>query len=375
MIRAFAFYFPQFYQIAENDRWWGKGFTDWDLVKKARPLVKEQTQPRIPLNGYLDQSDPLVIVNQAQLLKRFGLSGFNFYHYWFDGQVLLDAPVKNLLVNKTIDIEYMLTWANESWTRQWVGKPNQYLIKQTYSSKPEKIALHYAYLRTFFLDSRYVKLDGSPVLCIYRPEIIPDLLSIQEQLTILAINDGFTGIYFLACRSYDFSNADATYLKFSGIINFNPRYAVNSSLRSNSKHRIFAEKLLRLLPERMQSTFASVKSIVKTHQIYDYNNYLKSMETQAKFPLSNLPVYSSIFPEWDNTARYGKNATFFTGATPELFAQAAQIAYSALTEKHQQWLFINAWNEWSEAAYLEPDKKNGTLYLEALQKVLTDAGP
>ena len=370
MIRAFAFYFPQFYAIAENNEWWGSGFTDWDLVRKAKPIGGGQIQPRVPLDGYHDQSDPAVIVSQARLLKQYGLSGFNFYHYWFDGRVLLDAPVNNLLSNGAIDIEYVLTWANESWTRQWVGRPNDYLIKQMYSSIREEVRNHYNYLRPFFSDSRYLKVNRSPVFCVYRPELIPNFVLMQDQMSEFARKDGFTGIHFLACRSYDVSNAEALYSSFDGIINFNPRYALNSVLRTTSSYRLFLEKVLRQLPERAQSMLVGMFRRNASFQSYEYSAFLASLDEQCKNSSSSLPVYPCVFPDWDNTARYGEKATFFTGSSPELFASAVKASCDSLQDHHRKWFFINAWNEWSEAAYLEPDEKNGLAYLSALQAVL-----
>jgi lipopolysaccharide biosynthesis protein len=370
MIRAFAFYFPQLYRIPENDRWWGDGFTDWDLVKNARPLEPNHHQPRVPLHGYRDQSDPQVLSNQARLARTYGLSGFNFYHYWFDGRVLLDAPIQNLLADPSIDIEFMLTWANESWTRQWIGKPNDYLIEQSYNSSSEGVAEHYLYLRAFFHDARYTKVDGKPVLCIYRPEIIPHLITWQNQLADLACKDGFSGIYFLACRSYDLPHPENLYSSFSGIINFNPRYALNQYIRRASIVRAFIEKYVRQLPVRLQSWLMRVKGKGERYKSFSYNDYVECMEHQSNNTTLSLPVYPSVFPNWDNTARYGNRATFFTGSTPQLFATACLIATKALTQQHQNWLFINAWNEWSEAAYLEPDVNSGSAYLEALQKML-----
>ncbi|EFT2849843.1 hypothetical protein HVL56_004500, partial [Escherichia coli] len=131
--KIFPFYFPQFYSTQENDEWWGKGFTDWELVKAAKPIHPTQNQPRVPDAGYYDQSLPDTILKQSQLAKQYGISGFNFYHYWFDGKVLLDCPIQNLLKNKAIDIEYFITWANETWTRQWIGRPNDILIKQEHN--------------------------------------------------------------------------------------------------------------------------------------------------------------------------------------------------------------------------------------------------
>jgi Glycosyltransferase WbsX len=374
---SFAFYFPQFYPIAENDEWWGPGFTDWLLVERAKPLFEGHQQPRVPLGGLYNQSSAAVLAQQASLASRFGLAGFNFYHYYFAGKVLLDAPVRNLLQQPDMGIEFMLTWANESWTRQWVGRPQDVLIEQKSGSDAAQVQNHYNYLRDYFHDKRYVKVAGCPVLCIYRPEIIANLQTMLANLSAAAKSDGFAGLHFLACRSFEVASAKRLYSGFDGIIDFNPRYCINTLLRGGGRMRIAIESALRLLPETAQAKLAALRSAgSKTTQysVYQYADFVSSLKINKSSAGRKLdgypPVYSSVFTDWDNTARYGDRATLFQGSTPELFAQACQSALQARGPKHQNWLFVNAWNEWSEAAYLEPDVLNGTAYLEALQRVI-----
>lgn len=376
MVRAFAFYFPQFHTIYENDLWWSKNFTDWDLVRKARGKNTSQRHPRTPLHGFYDLARPEVIASQALMAKNNGITGFNIYHYWFDGQVLLDKPLKNLHADAQIDIKFMLTWANESWTRQWVGQPNNYLVKQKYSNAVDSVQMHYNYLRTYFQDSRYEKVNGAPVFCIYRPELVPNLSEWQSQIVSLALADGFSGIHFLACRSYDLVNQHQLYTGFSGVINFNPRYALNRYLRPNTLAGKKLERLLRLLPEKIQLMLSSIRMRSQRTTSYDYAAYVACMSDQASKNDNVLPpIYPSVFPDWDNTARYASKATFFYNVSTDLFIEACRFSIDSLTTRHQPWLFINAWNEWSEAAYLEPDTESGMNVLDQLHEFLKSSDP
>ena len=367
MIEVYAFYFPQLYVTKENSEWWGEGFTDWDLVRKAKPIFKNHNQPRSPLLGYHDQSNCDVLLSQVEMAVDYNISGFNFYHYWFDSKPYLDIPVKNFIANKDVNLKFMLTWANESWTRQWVGKPSEYLIEQTYYSSISKIHEHYRYLSQFFLDERYRKINNRPVMVIYRPELIPDLSSVLSIIDRLAIADGFDGMYFIACRSYELVNRKKIYSSFQGIINFNPRYMVNRYLRSVGSASV--DKYLRVLPERFQSNLAKIKYFRKKHTLYNYHDLLSSLKLIESFQ-GDIPVYQSVFPDWDNTARYSERATLFSNTSLKSFSEMIDVSINQLTEKHMNFLFVNAWNEWSEGAYLEPDTVNEYGYLEVIKNAL-----
>lgn len=365
--KIFPFYFPQFYPTQENNRWWGDGFTDWDLVKVASTVHPNQTQPRIPLEGYYDQSLPAVIALQAKLAKQYGISGFNFYHYWFDGTVLLDQPIQNLLNNKSIDIEYFLTWANETWTRQWIGKPNDILIKQEHSPKEDVWTTHYEYLKSFFADSRYYKIDNEPVFCIYRAELIKELPRWVEFMNAKAREDGFNGIHLIALRAYEISDAERIYKHFAKIVNFQPRYSINTYLKKKSAFRTLAEKALRRSPEWIQLKIAALARNEK-YKKFSYLDYIDTMRADASH-WNEKPVYQVAFPDWDNAPRYKERATFFSDISPENFENALGVIKEKIKSHKDKIIFVNAWNEWSEGAYLEPDTINGHKYLEALSKV------
>jgi len=365
--RIYPFYFPQFYPTPENDEWWGDGFTDWELVKVAQAISNDQLQPRIPVNGFYDQSSPDVIKSQASLAKEYGISGFNFYHYWFDGKVLLDAPINNLYMDKSIDIEYFMTWANETWTRQWIGQPNDILIKQEHRPDENLWCNHYEYLRKFFLDQRYVKINNKPIFCIYRAELIKNLAEWIDYINEKAKNDGFSGIHLVALRAYEIADANSIYEKFEMIVNFQPRFSINSSLKKSSAYIKYIEKILRRFPERIQLKLAGIYS-KKTYKQYKYEDYIHAMERDA-VSFGEKPVYPVVFPDWDNAPRYKERATFFSGVSPASFKKSLIVAKQKISTHEHKFVFINAWNEWSESAYLEPDNKNGYQALEIIRDV------
>lgn len=369
MIKCFAFYFPQFYAIEENSRWWGDGFTDWDLVRRAMPLFPGHHQPLKPKLGYLDQSKPEVIAQQAQLAHNYGLAGFNFYHYWFSDRSLLDQPVNNLRQQEDLPIEYMLTWANESWTRQWVGRPRDYLIRQEFPSGEKFWKLHFTYLLRYFSDSRYLKVDNAPVWCIYRPELIADLPQRLAAYRTYAQAEGFKTLHVLGLRAYDNFISSDVMSTLDGVILFNPRFALNLRFGKSGMKKVL-EKWLRRLPEKVQSNLASFRPRRNKPLIYRYQDFINALIGEDDLSYFGLPAYYSVFPGWDNTARYRQAATLFLDSTPELFESALHIAKSNLSEKHQPWLFINAWNEWSEGAYLEPDERFGDQNLKVVKRVI-----
>ncbi|EGQ8033735.1 hypothetical protein G5Y03_004693, partial [Vibrio parahaemolyticus] len=350
----YPFYFPQLYPTVENDLWWGKGFTDWKLVESAKKNFPEHNQPRTPLLGQLDQSDPSVIKSQCELAKRYGVNGFNFYHYWFDGKVLLNKPVENLLEDKSIDFEYFFTWANENWTRQWIGDPESLLIKNTYEDNKELWNEHFLYLLKFFRDCRYTKVNNKPIFCIYRPEIIPNLNEMLDYFAELAVQNGFDGLHYIAMRAYEVFNAEAVYDKFDAIVNFQPRYAINKHLANRSKIVSKAESLARRLPEKWQAII-SKRFSQKSYRVFSYSDYLETLKLSCDLVLNDKTCYQVVFPDWDNTARYSERATLFSDISNDSFRSALEIAINNVANCDNKFVFVNAWNEWSEGAYLEPD--------------------
>lgn len=360
-----AFYFPQFQQIPENDRWWGSGFTDWDLVRHARAHSSRQRQPRKPLGGnFYDLSDPDAVARQAELAERFGLYAFNFYHYWFDGRLMLGRPAEYFLQDKSHNLKFCFTWANESWTRQWVGNP-EILLRQSHRPDPKIWAKHFYYLVAYFSDHRYIRIDGRPVFFIYRPELNPHLCRYVAFFNHLAVKEGLPGVYFIGLRSYPLAVEKKATACLDAHLRFQPRYIMNSEGSNRGRLMGKLECFLRSCPEAMQLPLALVKHRLSGAKAYDYDQFCQRIiELAERDPEDHL---QSIIVDWDNTARYGDKSRFFTGVSPERFAHWLEQLTRVELSKGRDMIFINAWNEWSEGAYLEPDEVVGYRNLEVVR--------
>ena len=224
-MKIIAFYLPQFHNIPENDEWWGNGFTEWTNVKKAKPLYEGHMQPRVPLGGnYYNLLDDNVKIWQADLAKKYGVYGFCYYHYWFNGKMLLEKPMEQMLANKEVDIPFCICWANEPWTKAWVGDERKLLIAQEYGQE-EEWKQHFMYLLPFFKDERYITKDGKPLFVFYRPDIVPCMKEMIETWDKLAKENGLSGITFaFQSGDYDWNNSKEAKL-FDYDIEFQPPYA------------------------------------------------------------------------------------------------------------------------------------------------------
>jgi lipopolysaccharide biosynthesis protein len=370
-VKVIALYFPQLHSIPENDKWWGAGFTDWNNVKSAEPLFAGHHQPRVPLGGHYDQSDIQVIKSQADLAKSYGIYGFCHYHYWFDGKQLLETPTQILLDNKDIDIPFCLSWANETWSRRWDGKDHHILIKQTHPPTKDSWTKHFNYLIVAWLDERAIKIDGKPVFIIYRPHLIEKISEMLSYWNEMAIQRGLKGVYFIFQKQYECPNEESLE-GFDAAFDFQPFEAINrQDNRKIIDIRYIARELLNWLPGIMQNFAWSLWSTkIKGAAYYDYNDIWKKIVDGDDN--ANQKTYHGAFVDWDNTARYKARATIIKGATPERFT----YWFTLLIEKvrkdklKDKVVFINAWNEWSECAYLEPDVDNKFGYLEAIKNVL-----
>ncbi len=354
MIKTIAFYLPQFHTIAENDEWWGKGFTEWTNTKKAKPLFAGQYQPREPLNdNYYDLSDVDVMKWQSKIAQEYGVYGFCYYHYWFNGKKLLEKPLENMLKDKEVDIPFCFSWANEPWSRTWDGKETDVLMPQEYGEEKDWKE-HFDYLLDFFRDERYIKIDNKPMMVIYRTMDIPNVEDMCRYWDSLAIKNGFKGLYIVETLN---GKQHKPSLKISeAAIEFEP------TLTMSQYNRIFFEKIINRFTRKIYFNGLRVYSYDKIwSNIFrrDVNRFDKKL-------------YLGGFVDWDNTARRGTKGNIYKGSTPEKFAQyvAKQIERSNINS----FIFINAWNEWAEGAYLEPDKRYEFKYLEALKKALNKLG-
>lgn len=381
-MKIIAFYLPQFHEIPENNEWWGKGFTEWVNVKKAKPLFEGHEQPRVPLNqNYYNLLDDDVKIWQAKIAKEHGIYGFCYYHYWFNGRMVLEKPMEQMLKNPAVDIPFCICWANEPWTKAWVGR-NEVILPQFYGGKKEWKE-HYDYLSQFFKDSRYITEDGRPLMVIYRAEVIPQLNEMLDYWQELAKQDGFPGL----CYAYQDIVFDKLVGKdesrFDYNIEFQPSYAwwdMNSHsqlkksrvwgwLRS-AKRKVYAviEKHLGFDMERYLNNGRKRKNALQMSYDETWNAVLNKLPENEK----NVP---GAFVDWDNTPRKGTNGRITLGVTPEkLEGYMTRQIQRAKNVYHKDIIFMYAWNEWAEGGYLEPDERYGYGYLEAISNALKKTG-
>lgn len=374
--KLIAIYFPQFHAIAENDAWWGDGFTDWESVRRGQPQFPGHEQPRVPLDGnYYDQSDIDTLRWQIDLAKRHGIYGFCHYHYWFDGKQLLETPTNMVLENRELDLPFCLSWANETWSRRWDGRDSEILIEQTHPPTEESWQRHFDYLIRFWSDERAIRVDGKPVFVIYRPQRIRKIGQMLDFWRRKAEEAGLKGLYFIAQKQYEHPNRDAL-LGFDAEFQFQPFEAVYSpGFAGESMHHSWWFRFVRALPEKMQDRLRSWRAKhVKKLTRYDYDKAWEQIVAVRQD--EKLTTFPGAFADWDNAARYKERATIFDGANPEHFEQWFRRLIASMPARHlpENYIFFNAWNEWAEGAYLEPDERNGHAYLEVVKRVLDGEG-
>lgn len=366
-MRVIAFYLPQFHRTKENDEWWGEGFTEWVNVKKARPLFENHYQPRKPQNSnYYNLLNDGVKEWQVELANKNGIYGFCFYHYWFNGKKLLEKPVEQFLSNRSLDIHFCLSWANEPWTKAWVSKSDNILIDQYYGNEREWKE-HFDYLLPYFLDDRYIKNDGKPLFVIYRPEQIECLNEMLEFWQVLAKENGLPGIDFAYQQiAFDLiENKDDSVFKYN--IEYEPAYAMHdmSSEKYNKAYRMLKKAdqfLLRKFNVQPSNYF------MKKVRTLDYDRVWKTCLNHTP---ENEKCIAGAFVDWDNTPRRGSKGLVFVGANPEKFKKYFKEKLKIVKKDYStDMIFIFAWNEWAEGGYLEPDEKYQGSYLSAVKESL-----
>lgn len=358
-MKIIAFFLPQFHQIPENDKWWGEGFTEWTNVRKAKPLFKGHYQPREPFNdNYYNILNLEVQKWQAEIAKEYGVYGFCYYHYWFNGKMLLEKPLEQMLISGEPDFPFCLSWANEPWTRRWDGQDDEVLIPQNYGDK-EDWENHFKYLLKYFLDKRYIAIDGKPIFIIYRTSDIKNCEQIMEYWERRAKEHGLKGIYFIETLN-SFQIAPCCNIS-KGILEFEPMYTI-----SFDRHFSFRvkRKLKRILNKLSGNNYFYLN-------ILDYDYIWNRILKRENNCFNGKRLFLSAFTDWDNSPRRGSNAILFEGACPEKFERYLKMQIKRAREIYNsEFIFINAWNEWAEGAYLEPDKKYGYGYLKAVKNAL-----
>jgi lipopolysaccharide biosynthesis protein len=368
-----ALYFPQLHPIPENDRWWGKGFTDWANVKRARPLYPGHYQPRVPLRrNYYDQSQFDVIRRQVELAKAYGIHGFCHYHYWFDGKQLLETPTNLFLAAKELDFRFCLAWANETWSKRWDGQDHYILQAQTHPEDPDRWELHFKYLIKAWADDRSIRIDGKPLFLIYRPQRIPNVGRLFEYWRARARDHGLPGVYFAGITQHLLP--DAQQLKhFDAMMLFQPFVGYfNNFPRVTPRWMHALARVRPFIPRQAEPLAQKLVDLLIQPTRVDYDAVWRAI---IDWPVDRrIPQFLGAYVDWDNTARYRNRATVFEGATPERFGYWMRklLARASENREEEQLVFVNAWNEWAEGAYLEPDERYGYAYLEALKRAILE---
>lgn len=360
-LSIYAFHLPQFHRIPENDKFWGPGFTEWTNVQRARPLFKGHEQPKVPYSrGYYDLSDGKTLAKQFAMAKRYGISGFCFYHYWFQGKLVLESPLHQLLVDRSLEVPYFLCWANESWSRRWDGRESEILIQQDYSEEDD--AAHFAYFLRHFHDPRYISRHGEPVLLVYRGSQLPNAIATTRLWRKMAIDAGLPGLRLGRVESFADESGDPRDTGFDFSVEFRP-----GELRT-IRHTGTLDAVVALLLRgysRVRNNFPSKRRPWRM----PYDHLVRISVRQRSTQFERWPC---VVPSWDNTPRRGGEGIVFHSSTPKEFASwladAASRGRRDATESPT--VMINAWNEWGEGAYLEPDERWGDAYLDAVRRVV-----
>ena len=381
--RVIAYYLPQFHPVPENDKYWGKGFTEWTNVASAKPLFRGHYQPRIPSDlGFYDLRLPQVREEQAQMAREAGIEGFCYWHYWFGGgKMLLEKPFEEVLSTGKPDFPFCFCWANHTWsTKGWRKDAEVKVIaEQTYPGDEDYIS-HFNYCLPAFKDRRYITVDGKPLFCIFDPYRFKDVKHFIEVWRKLAVNHGLRGIYFVAL-----SNSTSTMRRdIEGNISrvlpdLNSSADVYNDLMAlgfdgiNSWGKSRAEML-------SKGSFLHVLNIflhrhIKFIPSYKYN-YPKVLSKKNYYAPEDSwdNVYPTIIPGWDRSPRVGKAEGIYINATPDNFQKHVEDAVEIVNKRafEHKLIFLRAWNEWGEGNYVEPDRKYGHGFLDAIRKAISD---
>lgn len=348
-----AFYLPQYHPFPKNDEWWGKGFTEWTNVGKAKPLFRDHYQPKVPADlGYYDLRLPEVRVQQAELAKEAGVGGFCYWHYWFGENIqLMNEIFDDVLRLKSPDFPFCLGWANESWkAKLWKnGAGDKILIEQKYGGERDYRA-HFGYALKAFRDSRYIVIDNKPVFVIHRPDEVPsEFIALWEKW---AIEEGFDGINFIGNihNNEDFEDAKKKGIKVFTIDKVNG-YSYYPWYR---KLRI-----------RVSSFLKGVKIVIP------YKDAIKYLWNEKEWDENVIPM---LLPNWDHTPRSGRRGEVLQDSEPKYFYQHAKAVLSNVSKKDNKIVFLKSWNEWGEGNYMEPDLRYKKGYINALRRAVDEIG-
>ncbi|HRD34350.1 MAG TPA: glycoside hydrolase family 99-like domain-containing protein [Rhodocyclaceae bacterium] len=344
-LKVIAYYLPQFHPIPENDAWWGTGFTEWHNVTRAVPRFVGHYQPHLPADlGFYDLRMPQVLHQQVELARSHGVHGFCFYYYWFNGTRLLETPIENYHADRTLTLPYCLCWANENWTRRWDGQDKEILMAQAHSARDDLRFI--ASIEKFLADDRYIRVDGKPLLLIYRANQLADARATGERWRKHCRDAGLGEIYLAAVRSFGIT--DPRPYGFDAAVEF-PPHGLN-------------QPPITAKVDMIDPDFGGI--------VYDYRDAVMyaASEKYAEKARTDYPVFAGSMLSWDNDARRRGTGHVFHNASPQAYANWLRLAglHSARVNNAGDTLvFVNAWNEWAEGTHLEPDRRYGHAYLTA----------
>lgn len=353
-MKIIAYFLPQFHEVEENNKWWGKGFTEWTNIRKAKSLYKGHEQPIVPLkNNYYDLLQRETMAWQTKLAKKYKIYGFCYYHYWFKGRKILEKPIENLLQWKEIPQRFCLCWANHSWKKTWNGS-KEILIKQEYGDK-EEWKEHIEYLLKFFHDERYIKINNKPILNIFLTGDIPNIDKRIEYYNEECIKNGFDGIFII--ETIMKKNQKVASIKSEALVLREPNIAISLSS--------WYEKITYFLKGKMK------KNYLKAPMRFKYKKIVRnSLKFFKKIEINNKMIIPGSFNKWDSTPRHNKRGYVIENKYIEEFKMYLLTQKKIMKDRNIEYMFFNAWNEWAEGMYLEPDEKNKYRYLETIKEVI-----
>jgi hypothetical protein len=358
--RTLAFYLPQFHPIPENDEFWGPGFTEWVNVAQARPLFRGHHQPNLPGElGFYDLRLSETRAAQAALANEYGVEGFVYWHYWFAGRRVLERPVREVVESGEPHFPFALAWANQSWTGIWHGAPERVLIEQTYPG-PDDYRRHFEAVLPALSDHRYVTVDGRPLFIVFRPRELPDADRFCEQWRSLADNAGLPGVYLVGID--DFDSWDPRADGFDAAIAGRTAYTaglVGDGVLGLARHLLRGGEVGGSRRSRLRPPLLG----------FDYAEQASRLIPRSRIAWE---AYPSVVPRCDTTPRMGRRGSVWLDSTPDRFAHHVREALATLQDRpdDRRLLFVESWNEWAEGTQLEPDRRWGRAYLQALSDAL-----
>ena len=358
-VKVIAFYLPQFHPTPENDKWWGKGFTEWTSVGKAKPLFKGHYQPRVPADlGYYDLRIPEVRQQQADLAKEAGIEGFCYWHYWFgDGKELLEMPFNEVLKSGCPDFPFCLGWANESWyAKVWdasADSTDRLLIEQTYPGEHDYFN-HFKKYKDAFADSRYIRIEGKPLFLVYQPVAFKEVSLFLNLWNRLIKESGIADCFYFVANIHDESQYESVIKMGFDAVTVQPLTRVRRFQRDNA-FWVFVKRACQHFTKRPLNSFS-------------YRDGIPLLTVEEFDRMENVIPF--ILPNWDHSPRSGRYGVVLNDCSPQLFAQHVNKVLNIVEKKENKLVFLKSWNEWAEGNYMEPDLKFGKGYILALSNIL-----